>query len=267
MVNAIERPISLGRGLSWQQVLYAAAGGELVLLAVMVAVQRDLLALALAGIILAGLGLWRGRARLTALRLPVRGWLGRGWAGLLVLALVFLDIAAYTATGALSNLVSHEGFLPLAIQAALAVLSLTGLVAVVAVGVGLRRNQPAAAAPAAPWVAGVGVVVFVGLVVAGLVGGQRVVAAPLPSTVSLNTSNMRFSNTELQASAGLVTLRLSNSDLFWHTFNVDTLGVGVQAPVGGEREISFSAAPGVYEFYCAIPGHALLGMKGTLTVK
>jgi uncharacterized cupredoxin-like copper-binding protein len=66
--------------------------------------------------------------------------------------------------------------------------------------------------------------------------------------------------------AGTVT-SVSNSDLFWHTFTVDALGVSVQAPVGGEREITFDAAPGVYAFYCAIPGHALIGMRGTLTVK
>jgi uncharacterized cupredoxin-like copper-binding protein len=171
-----------------------------------------------------------------------------------VLALVFTDIAAYTATGALSNLVSHEGLLDLATPAALAVLSLTGLASVGALGRSLRRAQPEAGAAAAPWVAAAALVVFVALVVAALLGGQRVIAAPLPSTVILTTSNMKFSNPDLQAAAGTVTLRLSNSDLFWHTFTVDALGVSVQAPVGGEREITFDAAPGIYEFYCAIPG-------------
>jgi hypothetical protein len=139
-------------------VLVAVAGIEVSLLAVLVVAQRDLLALALGLIILTGLALWLGRARLGAARLPVRGWLGAGWGGLLVLALVFTDIAAYTATGALSNLVSHEGLLDLATPAALAVLSLTGLAAVVALGVSLRRAQPEAGCP--PWVVAAALVVF-----------------------------------------------------------------------------------------------------------
>jgi uncharacterized cupredoxin-like copper-binding protein len=32
------------------------------------------------------------------------------------------------------------------------------------------------------------------------------------------------------------------------------------------RSASFEAKPGTYEFYCRIPGHATLGMRGTLTV-
>ncbi len=267
MVNTRERSASKLGVLNWRRLLYAAAGIEVILLAVMVIVQRDLLALALGLIILAGLALWLGRARLAASRLPPPRWLGAGWAGLLVLALVFSDIAAYTATGALSNLVSHEGLLDLATPAALAVVSLTGLVAVVALGLSVRRRQTEAGTGAARWVAAAALLVFGALIVAGAVGGQRVLAAPLPSTVGLNTSNMQFSNPDLQAAAGPVTLRLSNSDLFWHTFTVDALGVSVQAPVGGEREITFTAAPGVYAYYCAIPGHALIGMRGTLTVK
>jgi uncharacterized cupredoxin-like copper-binding protein len=265
MVNSLTPAVPAVRALTWPRLLYLAAGLEVAVLAVMIVVQRDLLALALAGLILVGLGLWLGRARLGATRLPLRRWLAAGWPGLLVLGLVFTDIAAYTATGALSNLLSHAGLFALALPAALAVLSLTGLAAAVAVW--RSRAAPGAGWRMAPWVAGVALVAFASLIVAGLLGGQRVVAAPLPSTILLNTSNMKFSDTHLEAAAGMVTLRLSNSDLFWHTFNVDALGVSVQAPVGGEREITFTAAPGVYEFYCAIPGHALIGMQGTLVVK
>lgn len=267
MVNTLARPTTLRGALTWPRLLVATAGIEVAVLAVMVVAHRDLLALALGLIILAGLALWLGRARLGAARLPLRRWLGAGWAGLLVLALVFTDIAAYTATGALSNLLSREGLLDLATPAALAVLSLTGLGATVAVGLDVRRGRPAGGAQAAPWVAAAALVGLAGLLLAGVVGGQRVQAAPLPSTVTLTTANMQFSEPDLKVSAGEVTLRLSNSDLFWHTFTVEALGVDVQAPVGGEREVTFTAAPGVYAFYCAIPGHALIGMTGTLTVR
>ena len=62
-----------------------------------------------------------------------------------------------------------------------------------------------------------------------------------------------------------MTVAVRNRDLFWHTFTIDTLGVDITAPVG-VRSASFEAEPGTYEFYCRIPGHATLGMRGTLTV-
>ena len=33
------------------------------------------------------------------------------------------------------------------------------------------------------------------------------------------------------------------------------------------QQVTFTAAPGTYRFYCAIPGHTALGMAGTLTVR
>lgn len=251
--------------LSWRCLLYAAAALEGLLLALLVALQQDLLALALMLIIGLGLALWLARERLAHSRLPLRGWLGSGVPGLVVLVLVFADIAAYTLTGALSNILSREGLVDSALPAALAVLSVLGLVAAAATG--LRRADAEAGRRGAAWVAVAGLAAFAGLLGAGLLAGQAGPAAPPPSGLELETVNMSFSQTELTAAAGEITLRLSNSDLFWHTFTVDELGVHVQAPVGGERSITFTAAPGTYAFYCAIPGHALIGMRGTLTVK
>jgi len=70
----------------------------------------------------------------------------------------------------------------------------------------------------------------------------------------------------LQASSGQVTVAVRNRDLFWHTFTIDALGVDVRAPVGQLRSATFEARPGTYSFYCRIPGHATLGMRGTVTV-
>jgi plastocyanin len=73
--------------------------------------------------------------------------------------------------------------------------------------------------------------------------------------------------TTLEARAGEVTVALRNRDLFWHTFTVDALGVDVRSPVGRLRTATFEARAGRYSYYCAIPGHAALGMRGTLTVR
>jgi len=62
-------------------------------------------------------------------------------------------------------------------------------------------------------------------------------------------------------------VNVDNRDVWWHTFTIDALHVDVQVPSSGKRNVTFNAAPGTYTFYCAVPGHAALGMKGTLTVK
>jgi len=78
--------------------------------------------------------------------------------------------------------------------------------------------------------------------------------------------DVRFSPRTLDARQGRITVRMANHDLFWHTFTIDKLDVDVRVPVGGARRVTFTAAPGTYEFYCAIPGHKRAGMHGTFTV-
>src|SRR5437764_533835 len=65
----------------------------------------------------------------------------------------------------------------------------------------------------------------------------------------------------------LLTVDFVNNDLFWHTFTVTQLGVDIRLPVKGNQRLSFNAAPGTYEFFCAIPGHKGIGMRGTLVIR
>jgi uncharacterized cupredoxin-like copper-binding protein len=54
-----------------------------------------------------------------------------------------------------------------------------------------------------------------------------------------------------------------------HDFTVDALGVHVPVAPGETVEVTIpeDAAPGEYEFYCSVPGHAAAGMVGTLLVQ
>jgi plastocyanin len=212
------------------------------------------LSLVLAVIILVGLALLRFHERMPYGRLP----------GLVVLTLVFADLAAYTVTGAVSNALSGEALLDLVIPGALAALSSAGLIAAVAAIV--RRRDPLAGGYVARGVGLSAVAFFVLVLATGCIAGNGRQLGVQPTDIVLQTEGMKFSNAALNAPEGRVSLRLVNKDLFWHTFTIDGLGVNVQAPVGGEREIVFDAPPGTYEFYCAIPGHRLIGMHGTLTV-
>jgi plastocyanin len=83
----------------------------------------------------------------------------------------------------------------------------------------------------------------------------------------LATEGLKFSSTALSATSGQITVAMANHDLFWHTFTVDALGVDLKVPVGGEQTVTFNAPPGTYTFYCAVPGHDLAGMRGTLVVR
>lgn len=250
---------------TWRTLLLTAAAADLFVHAILVVFRRDLLALTLATIILVGLGLWTMGGMLANRPRPAARWIASGLPGLIVLALVFADTAAYTVTGAASNLLNREAFVDIAIPGCLGLASLAGLCAAVAAAI--TRSRPAAGSRAAPWV-GVAAIVTLGLLLAGsLFVGQRRLAPVPQDTLELQAANMRFSTTTLTATSGQITVRLANCDLFWHTFNFDSLGVSVQEPVGGAHEITFTAPPGTYTYNCGIPGHALIGMLSTLIVR
>ena len=85
--------------------------------------------------------------------------------------------------------------------------------------------------------------------------------------LEVETTNVAFVPDSLRGAGGELTVAVRNRDLFWHTFTIDALGVDLTAPVGRLRSVTFEAQPGTYSYYCRIPGHATLGMRGTITVR
>ncbi len=70
--------------------------------------------------------------------------------------------------------------------------------------------------------------------------------------------------------AGMVTFNVKNSGPSAHNFNVQANGEekGVMTlDPGATKTLTLDLKAGSYIFRCNIPGHDLLGMKGTLTVK
>ena len=84
--------------------------------------------------------------------------------------------------------------------------------------------------------------------------------------VSLDMSISGFVPNELEAHEGEVTLSLNNLDAIPHDFTIDELGLKFAVDASASITETFTATPGVYEFYCSIPGHREAGMVGTLTV-
>jgi plastocyanin len=224
----------------WPGLLRAAAVVDLVVVLAAGAWLRDREAVAFAVVLAVGLALLRVRS----------GLLGR-----IVLGLAFLNIEFWMLTAAVSNVTHHGRLVYVAIPVALAVASATGLVAVIL--------RPTKVARAIAWGA---MLIFVLAVGASRFPGVGENQAARPGDIRVSMKDVRFSPKGLHLRAGQVTVRSVNHDLFWHTFTVDGLGVNQRVPVGGTRATTFTARPGTYTYYCAIPGHRQAGMEGTLTI-
>jgi plastocyanin len=234
----------------WFWLVQVAATVDAALLFVAGVYLRDAEALALAFIVLLTLGWILLRP---ARVIPV-----------LVRALVFADVAVWMLPAAVSNALNHGSIGSIALPAALGTTAVVGLIG--AAGFLLYRANPRAGQGASRIVAAAAVVVFLAVTVfaAATASGRSTIAA---GDLLISATNARFSTTTLTADHGTVTVDFTNNDLFWHTFTVTALGVDIRAPVKGRQRLSFSAAPGTYEFFCAIPGHKGIGMKGTLVIR
>lgn len=99
-----------------------------------------------------------------------------------------------------------------------------------------------------------------GLVVAKSVIGEEEKQA---SSLTLSVGNFFFRPSSLTVNEGEVQVTVEQSS-GGHTFVIDELNVKESLSVGSE--FSFTAKPGVYEYYCDVPGHRQLGMVGSLQV-
>jgi plastocyanin len=88
-------------------------------------------------------------------------------------------------------------------------------------------------------------------------------------TIMITASPGVFNPDVITVQSGVtVNLVIENTGAENHTFTVDELGIDVLISPGTEEEITFTVdEAGVYEYYCAIPGHREAGMFGTLIVE
>jgi plastocyanin len=241
----------IGSGLvGWRRMTVVAALANAVVLFGYGLTRGDREALGFAVVMLVGIGLLR---------------VGTGLLGLLVLAALFLNVQFWMFPAANGNATYRVGLADLLIPASLVAFSLAGFIGAVA-GLVHLRDPAAGRGAAAP--TGIVAVVFIftslGLVWAMTDAELQVVPE---GALEVKTTNVAFVPDTLGATGGEVTVAVRNRDLFWHTFTIDALGVDVRAPVGRLRTATFEAQPGTYSYYCRIPGHETLGMRGTLTVR
>ena len=236
------------RSYGWFWLVQVAAAIETILLLAAGAYLRDAEALGFAVVVLLTLAwifLRPGRI------IPV-----------IVRSLVFADVAIWMVPAAFTNAVNHSSLGSILLPGILGISAIVGLVG--AAGFLISGGNQAAGSRIARGVAALALAVILAL------GG---IAAATASSTTLSgkalvvsATNARFSATTLTADHGTVTIDFTNNDLFWHTFTVPALGIDIRTPVKGHGQVSVNAQPGSYEFFCAIPGHKSIGMRGTLIV-
>ena len=180
-------------------------------------------------------------------------------ATVVILGLLFADVAFWMITATWSNVRNHEQLLYIVEPLALACASAAGLIAVV----GRFAARGARGAGVVTLAALATFVLCLGAAAAAGWGKEQVQA---PSDLALRIHNTAYSSTKINATSRQVTLYVTNDDLFWHTVTIDQLGVELPLPVGSHRRITFTAPSGTYTFYCRIPGHRQAGMVGTITI-
>jgi uncharacterized cupredoxin-like copper-binding protein len=237
------------RSIEWKTLLRFSVAADMAVLAFMVLTSGDTLALGLMVVFMIGLGLMRFRG---------------GMIGVIVAGLLSADIALWTVSGAVSNFANGEVLSALLLPAFLGTISLAGVIAASA-SVVVRKN-PAKGARYATMTGQVVLAILLLIIVASLAVRASNVATTSPSDIRLTTEKMQYSDVALFSEGDNITVQLANEDLWWHTFTIDELDLDLAVPMGAERSLTFSAPPGSYDFYCAIPGHEAAGMRGTITV-
>jgi plastocyanin len=242
----------VGAATDWSKLLLWAAIAVAILQAVVGVAHFDREAIAFAILFAVGAVLLATRQR------------GRVYiATVVILGLLFADVAFWMITATWSNVSNHEQLLYIVEPLALACASAAGIIAVA--GQLVDRRQRAARSAAAAVTIGA-IATFVLCLGAAAVAGWGKEQAQAPSDLALRIHNTAYSSTKINATSRQVTLYVTNDDLFWHTVTIDQLGVELPLPVGSHRRITFTAPSGTYTFYCRIPGHRQAGMVGTITI-
>lgn len=88
-------------------------------------------------------------------------------------------------------------------------------------------------------------------------------------TIQVSAQEFSFTLDASQAQAGEVTFIVTNNGTMPHDFSIEGEGVNEKTPMidpGESATLTVELEPGSYTYICTLPGHAMLGMKGTFTV-
>jgi uncharacterized cupredoxin-like copper-binding protein len=89
------------------------------------------------------------------------------------------------------------------------------------------------------------------------------------AVINVTLTEMTVALDKTQAAAGTITFVVQNTGHAAHDFAIKGSGVDQKTPrleSGRSATLTVTLSPGTYEYECTVPGHAMAGMQGTLTV-
>ena len=115
--------------------------------------------------------------------------------------------------------------------------------------------------------AGVSGIVALAAVTTTLVLGPLAFGSSEAATVKVTGTEMKLALNVKSVPKGSVTFVVTNKGKVAHDFKIAGKKTPKLAPGKTARLVVRFAKAGKYPFVCTLPGHALAGMKGSLTVK
>ena len=100
-------------------------------------------------------------------------------------------------------------------------------------------------------------------------GGASTGPASGGATINVALQEMTVALDKTQAAAGTITFVVQNNGHAPHDFAIRGSGLDEKIPrlePGQSATLTVELSPGTYEYECTVPGHAIAGMRGTLTV-
>jgi plastocyanin len=96
-------------------------------------------------------------------------------------------------------------------------------------------------------------------------------AAGQPLSLEANREGqLKYNKTSLTAKAGEVSVDFTNMSPLDHNMTLESSSHAILGATptfqGGTKALTLDLKPGVYKFFCSVPGHRMAGMEGTLTV-
>jgi plastocyanin len=182
----------------------------------------------------------------------------RGRAGTALLTILFALTLFWCGLGAIQNISHGAGFFAAVLTIELAVAAVTGLVAAVCWLAHAAEGSVRTIAIACVALLVLGVAASAASSGTGHTARGR-------GDIEVVGAHSRFVPDRIEATAGRITVDLTNRDFFWHTFTIRKLHVNLDVATRGRASVTFAAAPGTYTFVCLI--HEPTGMKGVLVVR
>ncbi len=81
---------------------------------------------------------------------------------------------------------------------------------------------------------------------------------------------LKYTTSSLTAKAGKVSIDFTNMSPLGHNVTIESSAHKILGATptfqGASKVLTLDLKPGIYKFFCSVPGHRMAGMEGTLTV-